>query len=80
MEEDKKMIPEENGEYERILREADEYSNAKAEQAGIREQERLDKAYEDMMKRRKKIKGFFAGIKKIFTKQNAKNKSNQYER
>lgn len=80
MEEDKKMIPEKNDEYERILREADEYSNAKAEQAGIREQERLDKAYENMMKRRKKIKSFFNGVKKIFTKQKTKDNFQQHER
>ena len=48
--------------------------------AGIREQERLDKAYENMMKRRKKIKGFFNGVKKIFTKQKMKENYQQQER
>ena len=80
MEEDKKMIPENDTEYAKILRDADEHSRAKADLAGIREQERLDKAYDDMMKRRKKIKGFLAGVKKIFTKQSTQQQSRQTER
>lgn len=69
-----------SNEYNDIVAQADEQSRLKAEMAGIREQEHLDKAYENMMKRRKKIKGFFNGVKKIFTKQKMKENHQQQER
>ena len=69
-----------SNEYNDIVTQADEYSKQKSDMAGIREQERLDKAYENMMKRRKKIKGFFNGVKKIFTKQKIKENYQQQER
>lgn len=69
-----------SNEYNDIVAKADEYSKQKSDMAGIREQERLDKAYENMMKRRKKIKGFFNGVKKIFTKQKTKDNFQQHER
>lgn len=69
-----------SNEYNDIVTQADEYSKQKLEIAGIREQERLDKAYENMMKRRKKIKVFFNGVKKIFTKQKMKENHQQQER
>lgn len=69
-----------SNEYNDIVAQADEQSKIKSEMAGIREQERLDKAYENMMKRRKKIKGFFNGVKKIFTKQKIKENYQQQER
>ena len=69
-----------SNEYNDIVAQADEQSKIKSEMAGKREQERLDKAYENMMKRRKKIKGFFNGVKKIFTKQKMKENYQQQER
>ncbi|MBR2510678.1 MAG: hypothetical protein IKB59_00760 [Alphaproteobacteria bacterium] len=69
-----------SNEYNDIVTQADEYSKQKSDMAGIREQERLDKAYENMMKRRKKIKGFFSGVKKLFTKQKTKDNFQQHER
>ena len=69
-----------SNEYNDIVAQADEQSRLKAEMAGKREQERLDKAYENMMKRRKKIKVFFNGVKKIFTKQKMKENYQQQER
>ena len=42
-----------SNDYNDIVAQANEYSKQKSEMAGIREQERLDKAYENMMKRRK---------------------------
>ena len=69
-----------SNEYNDIVAQANEYSKQKSDMAGIREQERLDKAYENMMKRRKKIKDFFNGVKKIFTKQKMKENYQQQER
>lgn len=69
-----------NNEYNDIVAQADEQSRLKSEMVGKREQERLDKAYENMMKRRKKIKDFFNGVKKIFTKQKVKENYQQQER
>lgn len=47
-----------SNEYNDIVAQADAQSKQKSDMAGIREQERLDKAYENMMKRRKKLKVF----------------------
>ena len=69
-----------SNEYNDIVAKADEYSKQKLETASIHEQERLDKAYKNMMKRRKKIKSFFNGVKKIFTKQKTKDNFQQHER